>query len=159
MMKRLTCLSALALISVLAVAVPARAASDRTILNVAVQPRLAGAQTVFGVPPGAALWQIDHGRVHIQAGGRVVVRTRGLTIPDSTPPNPVPQIAAAVYCDGAFAARTAPEPFSTQGDARIDQTVALPADCDRPAVLLNPVRLVDGVPTVLNAYIAFAGVN
>lgn len=159
MMKHLTYLSALALTSALAIAAPAGAVSNPTILNAAVRPATAGAQPLFGVPPGAALWQIDHGRVHVKSGGRVVVRTRGLTIPGSTPPNPVAQLAAAVYCNGAFAARTDPVPFSTQGDAQIDQTVGLPANCDDPSVLLNPVRVVDNVPTLLNAYIAFAGVN
>jgi hypothetical protein len=161
MTKRRAPLIPLALLASLAVAAPAGASDNATILNAALRPAspaAAGGPTLFGVPPGAAPWQIDHGRGHVKAHGRVVVRTTGLTIPGNTPPNPLPLLAAAVYCDGTFATRTDPVPFSTDGDAQIDQTVDLPSDCDNAAVLLNPVRIVNGVPTVLNAYIASAGV-
>ena len=113
---------------------------------------------LFGVPPGGAPWVIDKGDARVRRDGRVQVRLDGLVIP--TPPsngtNPVPEIAATVYCNGAAVGTTSAVPFSPAGNARIDDTLAtpLPSPCLAPAVLFNPAA--SGVVTTTN-YIAATG--
>ena len=113
---------------------------------------------LFGVPPGGAPWVIDKGDVSVRRDGRVRARLDGLVIP--TPPsngtNPVPQIAASVYCNGARVGTTQAVPFSQAGDARIDDVLAthIPMPCLAPAVLFNPAA--GGVVTTAN-YIAASG--
>jgi hypothetical protein len=113
---------------------------------------------LFGVKPGGAPWVIREGDVMVRRDGRVKVRLDGLVIP--TPPfngtNPVPEIAATVYCNGAAVGTTQAVPFSPAGDARVDDALAtpLPSPCLAPAVLFNPASA--GVVTT-TAYIAATG--
>jgi hypothetical protein len=121
-----------------------------------------GSQTtgpvLFGVPPGGAPWVITKGEAKVRDNGDVKVRVKGLVIP--TPPsngtNPIPNIAATVYCGGTAVGTTQSVPFSLAGDARINDTLAtpLPRPCLAPAVLLNPAA--GGVITT-TAYIAATG--
>ena len=113
---------------------------------------------LFGVAPGGAPWVISRGDAKVRRDGRVQVRLDGLVIP--TPPsngtNPVPEIAATVYCNGAAVGTTSAVPFSLDGNARIDDTLAtpLPSPCLAPAVLFNPAS--SGVVTT-TSYIAATG--
>ena len=113
---------------------------------------------LFGVAPGGAPWVINRGDAKVRRDGRVQVRLDGLVIP--TPPsngtNPVPEIAATVYCNGAAVGTTSAVPFSLAGNARIDDTLAtpLPSPCLAPAVLFNPAS--SGVVTT-TSYIAATG--
>jgi hypothetical protein len=97
---------------------------------------------LFGVKPGAAPWVIRRGVAEVRRDGRVEVRVDGLVIP--TPPqngtNPLPGIAATVFCGGTAVGTTKTVPFSPAGDARIDDRLGspLPSPCLAPAVLLNP---------------------
>jgi hypothetical protein len=97
---------------------------------------------LFGVKPGGAPWVIDKGKAKVRRDGRVKVRVRGLVIPTAPQngTNPLSNIAATVYCGGTAVGTTSAVPFSTDGDARIDETLAtaLPRPCLVPAVLLNP---------------------
>ena len=113
---------------------------------------------LFNVPPGGAPWVINKGTATVRSDGDVKVDLKGLVIP--TPPsngtNPVPQIGATIYCGGTAVGTTHAVPFSTAGDARIDETLAtpLPRPCLAPAVLLNPAA--GGVVNTAN-YIAATG--
>ena len=113
---------------------------------------------LFGVPPGGAPWVIDKGTATVRSNGEVKAPLKGLVIP--TPPsngtNPVKQIAATVYCGGTAVGTTHAVPFSTAGDAQIDETLAtpLPRPCLAPAVLFNPAA--NDVVTTTN-YIAATG--
>jgi hypothetical protein len=117
-----------------------------------------GGPKLFEVNPGGAPWVIDRGEATVRRSGRVKVRVRGLVIP--TPPqngtNPLSHIAATVYCGGKAVGTTDAVPFSTGGDAHIDDTLdtALPKPCLVPAVLLNPAPA--GV-TNTGTYIAASG--
>jgi len=114
----------------------------KTVLDSHVFGSQPNGPVLFKVNPGGAPWVIGNGEAEVRSDGRVKVRVEGLVIP--TPPqngtNPLPQISATVYCNGAAVASTAPVPFSADGDARIDQRLAtpLPSPCLVPAVLLNP---------------------
>jgi hypothetical protein len=114
--------------------------------------------TLFGVKPGGAPWVISRGEAEVRRDGRVRVRIRGLVIP--TPPqsgtNPLSDIAATVFCGGTAVGTTHAVPFSTAGDARIDEKLAtpLPMPCLVPAVLLNPAP---GGAIAAGTYIAATG--
>jgi hypothetical protein len=108
---------------------------------------------IFGVGPGSVPWQIAHGHVVLTKSGGLEANVAGLVV-TTTGSNPVPFLAASVYCNGALAAMTAPVPFSPQGNAHIHAMVSLPAFCPAPAVLLNPAT---APTTVLPAYISFDG--
>ena len=130
----------------------------RTVLKSDVFGSQPTGPVLFGVAPGGAPWVIRKGDVMVRRDGRVMVRLDGLVIP--TPPsngtNPVPEIAATVYCNGAAVGTTSAVPFSLAGNARIDDTLAtpLPSPCLAPAVLFNPAS--GGVVTT-TAYIAATG--
>jgi hypothetical protein len=97
---------------------------------------------LFAVKPGGAPWVIRSGDAKVGRDARVTVRVAGLVIPTAPQngTNPVSNLAATVYCNGAAVATTHAVPFSSAGDARIDETLAtpLPSPCLAPAVLLNP---------------------
>jgi hypothetical protein len=125
------------------------------ILRAAVAPSVPTDAAIFGVPPGGAPWQIARGQVRLEAGGKLEVRVTGLVLV-TTGTNPLPDLAASVFCNGTMAATTAPAPFSPAGNSRIRATVSLPAFCPAPAVLLNPAT--GSAPTnVLPIYIGFDG--
>jgi len=116
--------------------------------------------TLFGVKPGGAPWVIRRGEAEVRRDGRVEVRVKGLVIP--TPPqngtNPLPGIAATVFCGGKAVGTTKAVPFSTDGDARIEDRLAkrLPSPCVVPAVLLNPQQ---GTAVNPGVFIAATGVR
>ena len=115
--------------------------------------------TIFGVKPGGAPWVIDRGEAKVRRDGRVKVRVAGLVIPTAPQngTNPLSNIAATVYCGDTAVGTTKAVPFSTAGDARIDETLAtaLPRPCLAPAVLLNPAP---GGAINTTVYIAATGV-
>jgi hypothetical protein len=112
----------------------------------ALEAALFGSQptgpTLFGVKPGGAPWVIRSGKAEVRREGRVEVRVRGLVIPTAPQngTNPLPGIAATVFCGGTAVGTTKTVPFSPAGDARIEDRLgaALPSPCLVPAVLLNP---------------------
>jgi hypothetical protein len=102
--------------------------------------------TLFAVAPGGAPWVISRGEARVKRNGAIKVRVRGLVIP-ATPPatvatNPLPAIAATLFCNGQAVGTTAPFPFSPEGNARIEAKLDLSSlqgkPCLVPAVLLNP---------------------
>jgi hypothetical protein len=84
---------------------------------------------------------ISKGEAEVRRDGRIEVRVEGLVIP--TPPqngtNPINGLAATLYCNGAAVATTHAFPFSSAGNAEIEDTIyGIPSPCLAPAVLLNP---------------------
>jgi hypothetical protein len=118
---------------------PAEAADsgDGALLRAPLAPSQPTDPPIFGVVAGGVPWSLSHGHVSLTRGGDLDVDVDGLIV---TPlgSNPVPQLAASVFCNGTLAATTAAVPFSTKGNADINAKVSLPALCPAPAVLLNP---------------------
>jgi hypothetical protein len=126
------------------------------VLRAVLAPSVPADPAIFGVAPGGAPWQLAHGQVRLGKSGRLTVDVDGLVL-TTTGANPVPDLAASVYCGGTLATTTAPVLFSATGNARIRTTVSLPAFCPAPAVLLNPATgsLPSQVKTTI--YIGFDG--
>ena len=99
---------------------------------------------IDGVAPGGVPWVIDRGTARLQADGRIRVKIEGLVIPiaHGTFPAgtalPVTTVSASVMCAGGASATTGSVPLSADGDARIDDTLALPSTCLAPVVLVHP---------------------
>lgn len=106
--------------------------------------------SIFRVSPGSVPWSIASGQVLLRSDGTVQVEVARLIDPQLGY-NPVPYVAASVYCGGTRAATTATVPFSHEGNAHLLATVALPSKCSDPAVLLNPAKTAG---MTLQAYIA-----
>jgi hypothetical protein len=120
-------------------------------------PRPTG-PVLFTVNPGGAPWVVDEARVKVRRDGRIQARIEGLVIPTAPQngTNPLSNLAATVYCGGTAVGTTSAVPFSTDGDARIDEQLAtaLPKPCLVPAVLINPAP--NGV-IAAGTYIAASG--
>ena len=138
---------------------PARTGHGHTrgqVLRAVLAPSVRADPAIFGVVPGGAPWQLARGQARLGKSGRLMVRVHRLVL-TTTGANPVPDLAASVYCGGTVAATTTPVPFSTTGNARIRTTVSLPAFCAAPAVLLNPATGSSPSEVKTTIYIAFDG--
>ena len=138
---------------------PSLSVSDmgqRLVLSAPVAPSVTTDPFIFGVGPGALDWQLRHGHVRLGAGGVFQANIDGLVV-TTTGVNPLPYVAATVFCNGAAVATTAPVSFSSTGDARIHAVVGLPAPCSAPAVLFNPAKTDSSSGVDTSAYIAFDG--
>ena len=121
-----------------------QAEQGNAIFSSSLAPSLPTDPAIDGVAPGGVPWVIDRSTARVQADGRVRVKIEGLVIPiaHGTLPAgtalPVTTVSASVVCAGGATATTAAEPISEDGDARIDDTVALPSSCLAPVVLVHP---------------------
>jgi hypothetical protein len=99
--------------------------------------------------------------VRLGQGGNFELEVEGLLIasgPFTDTTGPVTGIDGALFCGADSnttpAATTGVFPLSTEGDASIETTVALPSTCVAPIVLVNFVR---GSTLITTRYIALTG--
>jgi hypothetical protein len=91
-------------------------------------------EMVGNVQAAGAPWVVSSSTARVRQNGRVEMRVRGLVV-TALGTNPVPTVAAGVVCDGVLADTSAFVPFNTAGNARVRQTLTLPARCGNPSVL------------------------
>lgn len=98
-------------------------------------------QTLFGVTAGGIAWRLDSGSVRLFADGRLQVDVHGLVLAAGANEgtNPIPNGQAIITCAGVPAAMSSVVPFSTGGDAQVNETVALPGQCIAPTVFFAGV--------------------
>ncbi len=118
--------------------------------NLAGLPADLAGQTLFGVRAGGLPWRLDGGRARLFADGRLEVDVRGLVLAagGAEGTNPIGHAKAIVTCEGAPVAASGVVPYSSDGDARIDDVVSLPNGCLAPAVFFA------GVPDASNPAVA-----
>ncbi len=158
-MRRIFALLAISLIAVLLVSVltggavsasTTRSANNNDngsqVLSSSLVPDLGPTvePTIGGVAPGGLPWVLQAGHVTLTQGGRLEASVEGLLFGPGAPPNlvgtrgPITQVFASVVCaNGPVVISTGAVPFSTDGDAHINQQVALPAQCVGPVVLIR----------------------
>jgi hypothetical protein len=129
----------------------------RAALRTALVPSVPTDPALLGAAAGGVPWVLRPSEARLRSNGSLRVRIRGLLIPSGPAAGttgPVKTVSVSVYC----AANSTPVgtsdavPLSSQGDARIDTTVSLPAKCQIPALLVHP----NGV---LGVYIASSGLG
>lgn len=98
-------------------------------------------QVLFGVQAGGLPWRLDSGSVHLFRDGRLQVDVHGLVLAAGglEGSNPIPNGQAIVTCAGVPAAMSSVVPFSSSGDAAINETVSLPGHCLAPSVFFAGV--------------------
>lgn len=116
--------------------------NGETLLSASLAPSVPTDPAFHGISPGGVPWVLSSGSVRIKADGEVDLRLRGLVIPALGTAGPVTTVSASLLC-GANAqagptATTGSVPLSPSGDARIDETVTLPATCLAPIVVVHP---------------------
>ena len=117
-----------------------------------------GGPTIHGVGPCLDSWSLEEGSVRLGQGGSFELEVEGLVITATGTTSPVTGISAALFCGADTnttpAATTGVVPLSTDGDASIETTVALPSTCVAPIVLVNFAK---GSTLITTRYIALTG--
>ncbi|MGA8016660.1 MAG: hypothetical protein WCB85_12155 [Candidatus Dormiibacterota bacterium] len=129
---------------------------DRLLLEAPLAPSVPSDPSLFGVAAAGAPWRLEHGNVELARDGTLRIDVDRLVL-TSTGANPLPDLAATVFCSGTSAAVTTPVAYSTAGNAQIHARVTLPALCVAPAVLLNPATGTASSDVRSTAYIGFDG--
>ena len=115
--------------------------NGQTLLRSSLAPTVLSDPTIHGVARGSVPWVLDRGGTRLRHDGRLQVGVRGLVIPGNGTPGPVTSITASLYCGAdttGAVATTGSVPLSSQGDARIDEHITLPAKCLAPIILVHP---------------------
>jgi hypothetical protein len=108
--------------------------------------------TIGGILPGDLPWVLDEGHVTLTKSGRLEASVDGLLFGPGAPANlvgttgPITQVFASVVCANGPVISTSAVTFSKDGDAHINQQVALPAQCVGPIVLIRAA--LDGEPWI-----------
>jgi hypothetical protein len=128
---------------------------NRMLLSTSLAPSVPTDPTLLGAAAGGVPWVLRSGQAKLHSGGRLTVRIRGLLIPSGPgagTTGPVKSVSASLYCgaNSTPVGTSAPVPLSSDGDARITTTLALPTKCQIPALLIHP----NGA---LGAYITTSG--
>jgi hypothetical protein len=157
-MKRVVPLLAALLVALWIVAPTAGSASKdgRAILEfdvmaAVVEPFTGAANAIRGVPGGGLPWEIDEATGELTDDGRVEVEVEGLVLARRAPvpanlqgTNPVQSFKVIVSCltstDGAAETvnlSTETAPATSDGDAKIEDSVDLPSPCFAPIVFVT----------------------
>lgn len=126
--------------------------------------------TVGGVASGGAPWVVATGEASAAGNGQLHVKVSGLLIDDGAgvpatlvgTVGPVTMVAASLVCGGSGGAVVASSdgvPLSAAGNAEINATVALPATCSAPVVLVRIFTPSAPVGSQLGKFIALSGFN
>jgi hypothetical protein len=153
-MKKLVIVLAAAAAALVVTVVAVAGGNGEKALRSTLAPSVPTDPTFHGVAPGGLPWVLSRGDVRLEDGGRLDLEVDGLIIPQLGTPGPVHSISASLYCgadsNATAAATTGQVPLSAAGDARISETVSLPATCLAPIVLVHP----NGIASL---YIALTG--
>jgi hypothetical protein len=92
------------------------------------------------IKPGAAPWVNGPSPVRVRKDGRITVSISGLVIPNppGTGVNPIASVVATLVCRNMVAGSTDPFALSTAGNGSTSDVISVPAECENPAVLIQP---------------------
>jgi hypothetical protein len=113
------------------------------VLFTSLAPSVPNDPHLLGAAPGGVPWVLRSGEAKLHSDGRLSVRIRGLLIPSGPlagTTRPVKTISASIYCgaNSTPAGTSDAVPLSSEGNARVTATLALPAKCQIPALLIHP---------------------
>jgi hypothetical protein len=128
--------------SVIVTGVTVAASGGQKLIDSPMAGIPAGAPTIAGVLGGGAPWRIDEGHAQLRADGRLHIEVQGLVL-NAGPligTNPIPTGVGIVSCGGgAQIVTSSPVPYSSTGDATVDQRIQLPETCLAPVVFFAGV--------------------
>jgi hypothetical protein len=114
----------------------------KAFFRASLAPSLPTDPAFHGVLPGGAPWRLARGTVRIARNGAFDVEVRGLVLTTTGDAGPVKTIDASLYCGAdastVAAATTKTVPLTSDGNAEIEDRVALPSTCLAPVVLVHP---------------------
>lgn len=113
------------------------------VLSTSLVPSVPTDPTLFGAAAGGVPWVLRSGTAQLRRDGRLTVHIRGLLIPSGQfagTTGPVITVSASLYCSGNSTPVGTSDsvPLASDGGARIDTTMTLPAKCQIPALLIHP---------------------
>jgi hypothetical protein len=137
----------------------AKGSSQRPVFRSSLAPCIGVTDpTIHGVGPCADPWSLEKGSVRLGEDGKFELKVEGLVVTALGTTGPVTGIDAALFCGADSnttpAATTGVFPLSTEGDASIKTTVALPSTCLAPIILVNFAK---GSTLITTRYIALTG--
>jgi len=95
-----------------------------------------------GIAAAGAPWVLSDSSVRLKASGELDISIDGLILPSLGTAGPVTTVSASLLCGGDAnanrAATTGTFPLSQAGDARIEETLSLPATCLAPIFVIHP---------------------
>jgi hypothetical protein len=95
-----------------------------------------------GIAAAGAPWVLSDSSVRLKANGELDISIVGLILPSLGTAGPVTTVSASLLCGGDAnanrAATTGTFPLSQAGDARIEETLSLPATCLAPIFVIHP---------------------
>ena len=116
--------------------------NGEALLRSTLAPSVPTDPSFHGIAPGGVPWVLAGSSVRLKADGELDVRVEGLVLPSLGTAGPVTSVSASLLCGADAvagpAATTGTVPLSAAGDARIEATVALPASCLAPIVVVHP---------------------
>jgi hypothetical protein len=116
------------------------ASAGPLVLAGSLLPSEPGFPSLHGLTPNSAPWLLGRSKLELRSSGALLVKIKGLIIPQLGTAGNVTSIDASLYCAGETtpATTTASFPLSTQGNATIETTMSLPLSCLTPVILFNP---------------------
>ncbi len=145
MRKLLSIIALLSLIAVIPVlASSASSNSSGTLLESSIVGISTPSMTVRGIRGAGAPWVVAEGKAELERSGGLQVEVEGLLITgtgtafDGTTAG-VPGVRASLTCEGTVGAvaTTGVAPFSSAGNAEIEEVITLPTSCVGPIVLVQ----------------------
>ena len=131
-----------AVLAVALVIVAGAAAAPKLLENTALEGVPSGRPVVRGVTGAGAPWVVADGTMaKVSVDGELKVVVHGLLFAPGTPlagtRGGIEQVKATVVCADGSLVDSAAVPLSLEGNASVRETVALPAGCTDPIVMVR----------------------
>ena len=103
--------------------------------------------TTFGeVGSCGKVWKLGSGEAKLESDGKLKVEVKGLVLNDASTgesngtPDGVTDVVATVICGGKIAGAAERVPLSNpKGEAKVEAKLAIPANCEKPVILLREI--------------------
>jgi hypothetical protein len=116
--------------------------SGEALVRSGLAPSVPTDPPFHGIAAAGAPWVLSDSSVRLKASGELDISIDGLILPSLGTAGPVTTVSASLLCGGDAnanrAATTGTFPLSQAGDARIEETLSLPATCLAPIFVIHP---------------------
>jgi hypothetical protein len=116
--------------------------NGEALVRSGLAPSVPSDPAFHGIAAAGAPWVLSGSSVRLKASGELDISIDGLILPSLGTAGPVTTVSASLLCGGDAnanrAATTGTFPLSQAGDARIEETLSLPATCLAPIFVIHP---------------------